>query len=171
MTSSFGSLPQSASRSSIYSQAGRIFAEQVINDPATDYTDPEAYNTAIWFIAEKALDRSFSALRDMSTRQVAFGIGNQINAYRSRYRSVSSLSFDSLPQNIPISSIYYQAGRIVEEQIINDPATDYTQAEAYNTAIWHIAEEARGRGFFALQGLSTRQIASGIGNHLSAYVK
>jgi hypothetical protein len=80
-------------------------------------------------------------------------------------------SFASLPLSASRFDIYSQAGRIFEEQVRKDTGTDYTQAEAYNTAIWHIAEEARRRGFSALQGMSTREVASGIGNHLSAYLQ
>ena len=79
-------------------------------------------------------------------------------------------SFDSLSWNASLPSIYGQAGRIFEEQVRNDPATDYTRTQAYNTAIWHIAEKACNRGFSVLQGMSTREVASGMGNYISAYI-
>jgi hypothetical protein len=81
MAISFSSLSWSASLTSIYDQAGRIFEEQVMNDVGTDYTDPEAFNTAIWYIAEKVRDRGFSALQVMSIRDIASGIGNHLSAY------------------------------------------------------------------------------------------
>src|SRR5207245_1229926 len=80
-------------------------------------------------------------------------------------------SFYSLPRSASLSSIYNQASKIFEEQVRNNPRTDYTQAQAYNTAIWYIAEKACRRGFSALQYMSIGDVASGIGNHISAYLK
>src|SRR2546425_100462 len=95
---SFGSLPLSASLSSIYGQAGRIFEEQVRNHSETDFTRPEYFDKAIWHIAEKACGRGFSALQYMKTEQVASGMGNQISAY----------GFGSLPLSASLPSIYGQ---------------------------------------------------------------
>ena len=168
MAISFDSLPQNASRFSIYGQAGRIFEEQVRNDPGTDYRNPEAFNTAIWYIAERARDRGFSALQGMSTQQVASDIGNQISTHGSG--SLLASMFDSLPRSASRFDIYGQAGKIFEELVRDDPGTDYRNPEAFDTAIWYIAEEAQRRGFSALQGMSTQQIASGIGNQIFAYL-
>ena len=80
-------------------------------------------------------------------------------------------SFDSLLQGASRFTIYSQAGRIFEEQVRDDPGTDYTKKEHFEKAIWYIAEEAQSGGFSALQGMSTEQVASGIGNHIMAYLK
>ena len=99
MAISFDSLPQTAALFTIYSQAGRIFAEQVKNDPGTDYTQPKAFKDAIWFIAEKAKRRGFYGLQGMSTEEVASYIGNQIAAVASQ----AAPSFDSLPLNASLN--------------------------------------------------------------------
>ena len=165
MAISFDSLLLNASLFSIYSQAGRMFEEQVKNDPGTDYTQSKAFKDAIWFIAERAKRRGFYGLQGMSTEEVASDIGNQIAAVASQ----AAPSFDSLLLNASLYSIYSQAGRMFAEQVKNDPGTDYTQPKAFKDAIWFIAEEAKRRGFYELQGISIGEIASGIGEQIQGY--
>jgi|SRR6266436_7036413 len=74
-----------------------------------------------------------------------------------------------LPRNAPLNAIYARAGEIFEELVRRDPQTDYTKQEAFNTAIWYIAQDIQSRGFIALASQSTREIASGIGNYTSSY--
>ena len=107
MTISFYSLPLSASRFDIYSQAGLIFEEQVRNDRWTDYTKSEAFNTAIWYIAQKACGRGFSALQYMKTEQVASGMGNYISAYiaAQRHGGVAPLIFAALFAALGVAAI------------------------------------------------------------------
>ena len=95
MATSFNSLPRSASLSSIYSQAGRIFEEQKRNDRWTDYTKPKAFNDAMWYMAEKACCQGFSALQYMSPRDVASGMGNYISAHIATGISTLSISISS----------------------------------------------------------------------------
>ncbi len=165
MATSFDSLPLTSALFTIYSQAGRMFAEQVKNDPGTDYTKSEFFNNAIWFIAEKAKRRGFLGLQSMSIEEIASDIGNQIAAVASQ----AAPSFDSLPLNASLYSIYSQAGRIFAGQVKNDPGTDYTQPKAFNEAIWFIAEKAKRRGFLGLQSMSIGEVSYGIGDQIRGY--
>ena len=158
----FDSLPLNAALFTIYSQAGKMFEEQVKSDPQTDYTQREEFNKAIWFIAEKAKRRGFLALQTMSVDEIAADIANQITDRGEQ-------GFASLPLNASFYAILSHAGRMLEQQIRNDPGTDYTRPEAFNTAIWYLAEKALRRDFVALLGMTQEEIASAIGNQFRDY--
>jgi hypothetical protein len=78
---SFDNLPKGASHTDIYAQAGKIFEEQVRRDRQTDYTQNEAFNDAIWYIAKEAQCRGFTNLEDMSLRTIAKEMGGYIYWY------------------------------------------------------------------------------------------
>lgn len=80
-------------------------------------------------------------------------------------------SFDDLPINASRTAIYGKAGDIFEEQVKRDAQTDYTQKQAFNDAIWYIAEEAQHQGFINLHGKSIGQIADEIGDYISSHLK
>lgn len=81
------------------------------------------------------------------------------------------ISFDNLPQETDAEDIIMTGGLILEQQIRQDSATDYTKKSHFNTAIWYIAEKAQRRNFHQLNGASTEQIAKAIGDTIDAYLK
>jgi len=158
----FDSVPLNAALFTIYSHAGKMFEEQVKSDPRTDYTQRETFNTAIWFIAEKAKRRGFLGLQTMSVDEIAADIANQITDRGEQ-------GFESLLLDTSFYSILSHAGRMLEQQIRKDRGTDYTQPEAFKTAIWFIAEKAKRRGFVELSGMTQPEIARAIGDQFRDY--
>lgn len=77
----FGDLPPNADLVTIIDTAGKMFDEQVRQDKRTNYGNEKAFNDAIWFLAEKAQRRGFSALRSMSTSEIASMIVRRMDAY------------------------------------------------------------------------------------------
>jgi len=76
----FDNLPRDASPDAIYTEAGQIFEEQAKEDPEK-YEDPEAFNAAIWYIAEAAQRQDFIHLRDKSKEEIAKKIGNSVSGW------------------------------------------------------------------------------------------
>lgn len=79
--------------------------------------------------------------------------------------------FSDLPRDASLTAISRRAGELFEEMIRRDPETDYTKQDAFNTAIWFLAEDARHRGFIALAGKSISEIASEISGYISSPLK
>lgn len=79
--------------------------------------------------------------------------------------------FRDLPPDVPLSAICAKAGELFEEQVRRDRRTDYTQKEAFNDAIWYLAEEAQQQGFLHFRGKSREHIANEIGDSLSRNLK
>jgi hypothetical protein len=82
----FSELPIGASQDDIYGKAGKIFEEQAIGDP-DKYKDPEAFEKAIYYIAEAAQQRDFIDLRGMSTKTIAREMGNYISRWLRNHGS------------------------------------------------------------------------------------
>jgi|GEM_PF-2603436 len=76
----FDNLPRDASPDAIYTEASQIFEEQAKEDPEK-YEDPEAFNAAIWYIAEAAQRQDFIHLRDKSKEEIAKKIGNSVSGW------------------------------------------------------------------------------------------
>jgi hypothetical protein len=72
--------------------------------------------------------------------------------------------FRALPKWVPRETIYAEAGRVLERRINHNPRTDS------DTDIWYLAEDAVDSGFDALSRMTTREVASEMGNYIYRYI-
>lgn len=78
--------------------------------------------------------------------------------------------FDNLSKSASLAAINAEAGRLFEAQAQEDPEK-YKDREAFNTAIWFMAGDALNQGFVSLRGMTKEQIAQGMGNAVSKWVR
>jgi hypothetical protein len=74
-------------------------------------------------------------------------------------------TFSHLPKDASLDTICGEAGKLFAARVASNPQIDFDKE------IWYLAEDAIRDGFTKLRGMTTRQVASAMGDSISRYIE